>query len=91
MTDSLSTLFVRVAPELVELWEAEGGSPPVQIIGVERHDDGSLELTARTAPEVQQLREALRHIAVHGEHDQECERPPQDCARDALEGRFLWL
>jgi hypothetical protein len=28
---------------------------------------------------------ALEHIAVHGDHDQECRRPPQDCARDALD------
>jgi predicted metal-dependent phosphoesterase TrpH len=33
---------------------------------------------------------ALEHIAVHGNHDQECQRPPQDCAADAL-ARFTTL
>lgn len=31
-----------------------------------------------------ELAAAVEHIAVHGEHDQECNRPPQDCAADAL-------
>lgn len=39
---------------------------------------------AELEAEVARLREALEHIAVHGDHDQECRRPPQDCADDAL-------
>jgi hypothetical protein len=39
----------------------------------------------READAYQGAVEALQHIAVHGEHDQECHRPPQDCASDWLE------
>lgn len=37
------------------------------------------------ARERDRYRQALEHIAVHGEHGQECRKPPQDCAADALE------
>jgi hypothetical protein len=35
--------------------------------------------------EVDALEAALEHIKVHDEHGQECRRPPQDCAADALD------
>jgi hypothetical protein len=48
---------VRVAPEILAKLEAEG-SEPVHVIGVERHEDGTLDLILRT-PTPEALRAAL--------------------------------
>jgi hypothetical protein len=52
---------VRIAPEILAKLEAEG-SEPVHIIGVQRHDDGTLDMVFRTpdlAVENRRLREDL--------------------------------
>ncbi|HEX7992354.1 MAG TPA: hypothetical protein VF506_00440 [Streptosporangiaceae bacterium] len=59
--------LVRIAPEILARLEA-GGSEPVHVVGVERHDDGTLDLVFRTVDlhiKNDRLRLALEAIANH--------------------------
>jgi hypothetical protein len=52
---------VRVAPEILAKLETEG-SEPIHIIGIERHDDGTLDLTLRASDQTLEIRELQRQV-----------------------------